>query len=92
VGVEDNCLYSYEVQQADSISVVEKSISSTFLQRDSNVSTTCFKRSGRRGEFVLTNYNLSWDKVHSLVGIFLPPAKHRRDGRLVGWQCRNASS
>jgi hypothetical protein len=40
-----------------------KVIAAYVCRTDSNVSTTCFKRRGRRGEFVLTAYHLNWEKV-----------------------------
>jgi hypothetical protein len=62
VSAEKNCLYIYRY----SISVTEKIlavITAYVCRTDGDISTTCFKRSGRRGEFVLTNYHLCWDKV-----------------------------
>jgi hypothetical protein len=38
-------------------------IAAYVCRTDSNISTTCFKMSGRRGEFVLTAYHLTWDNV-----------------------------
>jgi hypothetical protein len=38
-------------------------IAAYFCRTDSNISTTCFKRSRRRGEVVLTAYHLTWDNV-----------------------------
>jgi hypothetical protein len=65
VSVENNCLCIYSVVGRQHFSNREsiRMTAADVCRTDSNISTTCFKRSGRRGEFVLTVHHLFWDTV-----------------------------
>jgi hypothetical protein len=104
VSVENNflifidCSRQKEIQFSESPRMI---VTHVFCRADSNISTTCFKRSRKRGEFVLTTYQLSWDSVDAgewsaSLPTHLPPWQNSPpyplDTRLVGSQGRSGPS